>query len=363
MSSFTSSSSQNYLGISLIAFLIFSLSAAGINYLTDPAGIYHQDDDLYNNLAAITLNSENGVVLPKAIDERKYKKALALNFKHTDCIIIGSSHVMQVSSHRHIKSLPTLCNSLINLGVSGATLEDYIVSSEIVLKNKSISSNLKFVFGIDPWSMGFDRDERWVNYGNHEISIISSLRNENRKTIHSTSKYLNLINFDYLYQSLNHLLSTLDTQYESVHLNQAVNPDIGIDSPVTLPDGSIIYSKDTISNFSKTPIPYGGSHYKSDHLDDKEAIALFEDQIRKILNSGHPVYFLLTPYAPNVFKSTNSKTKSQIDHMEPIIRQLANNLGIPVFGSYYPQNIGCDDLDFYDHMHPKASCLTKIVTN
>lgn len=364
MSSSTSSfNEKRFLFVTLFSFIVLVGLTAGLNYAVDPAGIYHVDTSWYENLVKAKLNSKFGVVLPSSVDDRKYRKATALNFNIADCVIIGSSHIMQISSFRETKSLNSLCNNLINLGVSGATLEDYIILSSLALRNNLQNNKLKIIFGIDPWSLGFNRDIRWTNYGPEEEHIIHAMLKDKINTISSAEKVLNLINLQYLYETITELFNKHTDRKEISILIDPVDPEHGQDNYVTLPDNSIIYSSEVLKNFSSTPIPVGGENYKSNYLEDPRAIEIFSTHIYRIQEFGHAVYFLMTPYAPNVFKAHKSETKAQLEHMEPVIRKLGIDLNIPVFGSFNPSLIGCSDNDFYDHMHPKASCLAKIQAN
>jgi hypothetical protein len=175
VSSYISNFSKSYLLVAIASFAFLIGITSVINFTVDPGGIYHQDKEKYQYLAIRSLDSKYGVVLPSSTDDRKYKKSIALNFGNADCVIIGSSHVMQASSYRDENFFPEICKFIINLGVSGATLEDYMILSSLVMRNKSAQRDLKFIFGIDPWSMGPNRDMRWVNYGDDEVYLINNL--------------------------------------------------------------------------------------------------------------------------------------------------------------------------------------------
>ena len=354
---------KRFLVVTLFSFIILSGLTAGLNYAVDPAGIYHEDATRYENLVKAKLNSKFGVVLPSSLDDRKYRKATALNFSSKDCVIIGSSHIMQISSFREKKSLNSLCINLINLGVSGGTLEDYIILSSLALKNNLNNNKLKFIFGIDPWSLGFNRDIRWTNFGPEEEAMIHSLLGYKKNIISSAEKSLNLINLQYFYETISELMKRANYRQGLLILDEPVDPERGHEEYVTLPDNSIIYSSEVLNKFSSTPVPVGGENYKSNYIEDPGAIEVFSAHVHGIKEKGHAVYLLMTPYAPNVFKADISETKAQLEHMEPVIRNLGNDLNLPVFGSFNAKTIGCSDNDFYDHMHPKASCLAKIQTN
>ncbi len=55
------------------------------------------------------------------------------------------------------------------------------------------------------------------------------------------------------------------------------------------------------------------------------------------------------------------KSDQNFLEMENRIRSISKNSGVKVIGSYNPLKCGCDDDEFFDGMHPKDSCMEKIV--
>ena len=55
------------------------------------------------------------------------------------------------------------------------------------------------------------------------------------------------------------------------------------------------------------------------------------------------------------------KTKKHIFlEIEKRFRQFSKEHNIEIIGSYDPVQIGCDENEFYDGMHPKSSCMTAV---
>ena len=44
-------------------------------------------------------------------------------------------------------------------------------------------------------------------------------------------------------------------------------------------------------------------------------------------------------------------------------RNLSKELNVEIVGSYNPLKVGCNEYEFYDGMHPKDSCMDKVVSN
>lgn len=357
---------QKYL-LALGSYTLLTLVGVSfINGYMDPANIYHTNIESHTNRSPSTyasqlLESENGLLWPNdSWNERDIKSSLAENSVNIDCAVLGSSQAMQISSFRKNASLKRLCNSIINLGVSGGTFEDYLAMSYELIQKKHKPNTI--VFSIAPWSLDFHRDSRWDRYKNSYFLMKKMLLSDdtdfNEDGV-SRNKYLiNLINPSYFIRSINQVGKS------AIEIKQApiFNHSKGFDTPVFLPDGSHIYSKAHISNSVPLNIPVGGSSYKikpgpqfSEH-----AISLFEKLITRLHQEGINTILVMTPYHHNVWADSKSITVNALMEVEPRIRKLGRKLNITVLGSYNPDAVGCKPDEFFDFMHAKDSCLSKI---
>jgi len=173
----------------LIVFTILILAfIAVVNFNVDPQRIYSStntnNSSVLKDFAGKLETSEFGIVL-KSLDlnERDRKKALAIYSSNHDCMIIGSSHIMQIGSHANKNSLPNYCSSITNLGVSGAVIEDYMAYTNMILERENKISTL--IYGIDPWSFkqniheGWERQKNNVDEMLNKISIASKYESNN----------------------------------------------------------------------------------------------------------------------------------------------------------------------------------------
>ena len=100
------------------------ITAAGVNFIADPANIYREGRVTPASYIEALVQSKHGLYSKEGMfDERLLAKAAASRSVNADCIVIGSSHVMQISSERKSKALQGTCISLLNLGVSGGRLK------------------------------------------------------------------------------------------------------------------------------------------------------------------------------------------------------------------------------------------------
>ena len=292
-------------------------------------------------------------------NRRDVKKILAKKSNNIDCAIIGSSHVYQVSSVRKNKSLTNICESITNLGVDGGTFEDFLALSYELINKKQKPNTI--VFGITPWALDFYRDKRWGRYGDSYYSMKEILTEnkieQNSKDVFDWSYLVNLINPLYFLQSIEQVGK------KELKINEApvFEHSIGLDTLVMLADGSIISRSKSITNSKTTRIPVGGTVYKirPGSVYSEVAIALFTKLVRKLNESGINTVILMTPYHHNVWLN-NNPTKKVLLEVEARIRKLGSVLGIDVLGSYNPEKNGCSPDEFFDHMHAKDSCLSKI---
>ena len=149
------------------------------------------------------VQSDYGVFTPSNVwNGRDIKHELALHSTSAQCAVIGSSHIMEISSNGEKTSLSDSCLTLINLGVSGASLEDYLALSETILQNKNPPKII--VFGIDPWALNFNRDIRWKRYSQKYLTMKAKLAG--RSSYNPPNVYLeplrNLINREYFLRSM-----------------------------------------------------------------------------------------------------------------------------------------------------------------
>ena len=193
----------------LIVFTILILAfIAVVNFNVDPQRIYSStntnNSSVLKDFAGKLETSEFGIVL-KSLDlnERDRKKALAIYSSNHDCMIIGSSHIMQIGSHANKNSLPNYCSSITNLGVSGAVIEDYMAYTNMILERENKISTL--IYGIDPWSFkqniheGWERQKNNVDEMLNKISIASKYESNNN---YQLSLIWNLFNLEYFIKSI-----------------------------------------------------------------------------------------------------------------------------------------------------------------
>jgi hypothetical protein len=352
-----------YLANTAFVILVF---AASINFIVDPAGVYRPDRDSATKFAATLIQAENGLWWQdESFSDRAIKMSLAKYSNQYECVVIGSSHVMQVGSARKINSLVNICSSILNLGVSGASIEDQFALAYLALKD---GHPKKIVLGVDLWTFAFGKDHRWSFYSDDYLQARrnvfggTSLITSEEPSGSLQSKLRNLLSLEYTIKSFRKAIGDF-THGSDRHL-AILAPKTGESGgahAALLRDGSLLYSGSYIEQAKGKPIALGGELYGTDGiLNDPGAINAYRALLLWIKSKGVEPILLLTPYHQNVWKAANSKNTLALKATEPIVLQIASDLGIAVLGSYNPEAVGCLSTEFFDFMHPTADCLSKL---
>jgi hypothetical protein len=346
---------MNYIFTVLSTAAVLVASAAVLNWTIDPAGLFRKSS-FGQQYAKSLVASEHGLLTPDSFDEREFKSELATDAARYDCVVIGSSHVMQVGSARKHRSLPT-CKSILNLGVSGAGIEDHVVLSWLAL---SAGRPRALIFSIDPWTFAFGKDERWkVRYAEQYPVARMAIEGKNAVSGGSANRWSSLISAQYTKRSLGLLLRGASTP--SIEVARSVDEDVGDEFAITLPDGSLVYSAAYITSTKIAKIPAGGETYKTDGaINDGRAVDLYRRLILWAREQGVKPVLLMTPYHPNVWMLEASPNVKAMVPTEKIVRKMGEELDVPVIGSFRPDIVGCLPDEFYDSMHSMASCVARL---
>lgn len=357
-----------YLRFLLGTVLLVLASTSTLNFVADPAGIYRDGRLNPQSYADALIKSEHGLWNPAdTIDDRLLAKAMTKYGPRVECVVIGSSHVMQISSERMPKSLNGICGSIINLGVSGGGIEDHFVMTYLVLKH---GQPKKIILGVDPWTFSFSEDQSWSTYRDDYFQArteILGLRKAGADRSNSIidavvmSKLANLINLEYTIRSVQAAVRNYRWGPPTITAAPQLDASVGGEYPIRLRDNSTIYAATYIADPNRAIVPLGGTTYKTNgKLNRPDTIDAYRGLLLWIRSKGVEPILLMTPYHENVLKAPSAPNTVAIFATEPLILNLARELDIKVIGSYQPKIVGCLPGEFYDFMHPTADCLTKL---
>jgi hypothetical protein len=341
---------------------------AAFNFTIDPAGIYREPGWNTQAYAYLLSKAEHGLWAPPGkLNERLLAKAKIEYSQNAECFVIGSSHVMQLSSARAQKSLPDICRSLVNIGVSGAGIEDHFALAYLVVQQRSRPKII--VLGIDPWTFSYEKDVRWTVYRNDYFEARGQILGERIEAKYdilggmNIAKLSNLINLQYAVRSVRTAISDYRNWPPTVTSSQMPNISIGGEFPAYLRDGSYVYSAKYIAEAKLASIPVGGGAYKTTGvLNTQDAINAYRALLRWLREQSVEPILLMTPYHDNVWKVPLSADAAAMRATERIVLSLANEINLRVAGSFDPGEVGCSSNEFYDYMHPRPECLGKLRT-
>lgn len=336
-----------------------------VNFYVDPGNIYYREMKIRQkevDLVATFKRSDMGIYYNG--NERFLKTVLAKNSSSVDCFAIGSSRIMQFSSIRSL-NIRKQCKHLLNLAVSGASFEDIFIFLDII-QNLKLDSHPKIIIGIDPWTLKFSMDVRYLTYKGHFDNFILQNGLSSTKRAGEQNQYnkiLNLINLEYTSLSIKRIFASKESPRQEDALYSSVvsksDPNHFKDA-ITLPDGSHLYSAEYIENNTTSEEYRQSPDYKlNGEVVDPAAVSLFFEAI-EVLKNDYKIILLLTPYHHSAFSTENLKYQKYFNQVEETVRSFGQKLNIKILGSFNPKSVGCQADEFYDFMHPKSSCINRI---
>lgn len=332
--------------LNIVLFSLFSLiPIATVSILGDASALFYKArfyGDLEENLKLMKL-----IEVTANHDERIFKKTLLeanaeLKF---DKVIFGSSRVMLVSSKQSL-----------NLGVSGASLEDILALYQILVEQKITMDTV--LIGVDPW-LFYNADSRWKSIAKYYFDFKGS--QDMRLGKHRLSQLLDPI---YFQESLKNLVTNGINSPYIFHNEHPIHHS----GTLIFPRGHIEYGE-KYRNATKSEVEEKidaylspRNHYKlnADVNLETDRIRLFENFISKLRVKGIVVCAIFPSYHPRVYFDLKNRYKV-IEQTENIVREMDNFDCF--YGSYNPELSSINDDFFYDGMHLKEAGIRKILKN
>jgi len=240
---------------------------------------------------------------------------------------------------------------LLNLSVSGASLEDLVAIWE--LSSKKFDPKYVF-FGADPWIFNLNSGQnRWTSLS-EEYSLALDRLGISKEVNYSSAQpdsYFNKIAVG-LYDSLN--LSKIKAEDDTPSATDKIRKD-----------GSRVYNL-SYANKSSSEVDRGSQSYISyamgNYTYSNEVRTILEKFASELKRQDKKVVFVLSPYHPKLFDLMRLEDRKFLE-IESKFREIAESSGAEVIGSYDPVKVGCASNDFYDGMHPKDKCVDKIFSS
>ena len=291
--------------------------------------------------------SENEFIYFEDMDDRKFIEGrLSFPLKSVNHIVVGSSRVMQINSE-------IIGEPILNLAVSGASIEDDIaISLEAVAK-----LNAKNVYiAADPWLLNINDNpvsyksidklyEYWFERAKENLPIKPFIASLDKSAIGRKNN--------------NYFVQLRDKIYKFKH-PIPTNNSIGKTAKKAY-DGAHIYDNKTSDknlnlsdNFSQL-LKYRMENFEYDNIAEEKLLLL----INYLKKNNVKVALILAPYHPELYKLME-QNKPIFVAIENKFREIALDHEIKIIGSYDGGKFGCKEEDFYDGIHPKASCINRL---
>lgn len=286
--------------------------------------------------------SESDAIYSSNINERIFvKNRIGYEKSNPEALVIGSSRIMQASS----KGTGI---ELLNLSVSGASLEDLVAIWE--LSSKKFNPTYVFL-GADPWIFNRNSGQsRWTSLSEEYSKALAGLgiSKEINVSPAKSQSYLNTIAVR-LYYFFNH--SKIKAEDDKPSMTDKIRKD-----------GSRVYNL-SYANKSSSEVERGVQSYifyaMTNYSYSSEVESILGRFVSELKRQDKKVVFVLSPYHPALFQLMRSEDRKFLE-IESKFREIAVSSGAELIGSYDPVKVGCSSEDFYDGMHPKDNCINKI---
>jgi hypothetical protein len=333
-----------------------------VNLTQDPANLF-SGSQYEQGIASLLLQGSN-VKNVSNYDERLVQKYYVNGLTQPkDIVVLGSSRAMMIRSD----IFPG--RRFFNSSVSGASLEDHIAIYELYHEKKLDPAIV--IIAVDPWLLNrYNGQNRWKSLEGEYVAATERFSQSPPPLFGSAvfgaegAKLLELISPSYFQQSLKALL-----HYSKPEPYVSTSAEEG-ETQIKRGDGAISYDQKTrslsVDEVRRAAISYAeqGSVYSLEKFVSLDAD--YQKEMDNFLTSlrreNIRVVMLLAPYHPEVYKRLIEQQKYRIIvKAQRFFEELAQRHAIPLLGSFNPADCGCSDADFYDGMHPRESCVRKIL--
>ena len=305
-------------------FLLFSFKVLLIPILIVIVNIvvdYRSQERGISEMFLRDLKKNDSLTLKVNLPERKFIKYRIINGNDSfSNIVLGSSRSMLIGNQTS--------NEVLNLSVSGAILKDFIEIFNLIKKH---NVKLKSVIvEISPWILNNNAtDKRYLEFGE--------------------SNYLKYLSYNYLLENITFPKYTLVENEYSFRKYF---------------DGSINYGKNYQKNYKQKIKEY----VRQSDLNNLQGFnkindlktSEFIDFLNNLKNEEVEITFLKQPYPPSI-NSIILNRYPNILETDKIINHVSKEFNIKIKGSFFPEEDGLIDEDYYDGLHLTVQGTKKLL--
>lgn len=329
----------------IIGVLTILLCVGLVNTIIDKKGVYFGNkvaQFYYLKYAKNLIQSK--IPIPAKENERLIKYYLA-DLSDSPNYLIGSSRSILIN-HDDIKE-----QRLINLSVSGATFEDFLLLLGKLLEKKNLPKKIYLEF--DPWFFSKDAGFKFLEvFDFYEASLaqFDFIYEPSHRNL-LEEKAMHIFNKNYFIYNLSSLWAKKAQSDSLLWSDQSYNAD-----------GTLNYSKayeDNAASIS-TSTKELKFKYALDFIKiDPSIVEKFRETIRLCKMKGIQVVFIVLPYHPSINKDQYTSIKSKLITFYNGLKQISKDLQVSLYGNILPDEYHLKNEDFYDGIHLKKSGISK----
>ena len=323
-------------------------------------------DEARVQAVAAALGPGEAVLGYRNVDERRFQRARLGAIPRPQVVVFGSSRAMQIAGALVGVAAP----KFYNLGMSAATVEDFVGLWEILRRQDKIPE--RAIFSLDPWIFNAETEPgHWAREvdaftaGHSRWTIIDAARG-------AWNRAKELVSYEVLRESARRLRRTLRSRpvaaAGAAEAAIVAEPAVG-DRQALRADGSLIYDG-AFQHRSPLQVQEDAVHWAATNGPNlvrfrfnPERLRLLEALWRDLRARGVQIVAYIPPYHPAAWRvmAAEPRQHEALDEMRAAIAALAARMKVPFRDFADPAAIPCTADEFFDGVHPRPSCLEKLL--
>jgi len=332
--------------------LVFLAVVFGVNYVADPANILHADYE--QALVQILLSGQNAAGVDNMDDRRFIELYAAGRTEPVDTLVLGSSRSLQITAQ------VTGVENTVTAGVTGSDLRD-VISNYFLFEQAGLAP-AEVVLSLDCWYLSAGNLDGRANVHGYEAFCKQISSQPLRTGLRQATQLKNFFSFSYFQSSVDYLRKNGFSK-----AMPTATPLYWAEGAIKRADGSYGYAESYRARSQQEideaaakvriadTLAAGFSGVEPALCTQLEAFVQYLQQkdiaVRLLLSPVHPDYYAYMLERPERY--------AQVFESERFYRQMAQRLGLAVYGSFDPAALGVTNADFYDELHPREEALAR----
>lgn len=337
-----------------LLFLPLVLLLVCVNWYADPANVLQSG---YEVRAAEILASGQNAANLRNMDDRAFMRTyVELRTQPVGTLAIGSSHCMQMTTGL------TGDPDFFCAGMTGADLRDCISVYRLFCEKGFAPQRVILV--VDPWFFCENTlERRAMTEGYAAFCAEHGFTPYGVDSSYLWERFMQKGNFF----SIPYFQSSLEYLKKGLHRNREIVPTAEhlAEGAMRRADGSYCYEAEyrnappeVVRQLAQDCITIPPEYVRNFTGITWDLVEQLRAFLQEMQADGVQAAVMLAPYHPHYYAHMReSELYREILSMEGIVREMAEELGIPAFGSFDPAVCGLDETDFYDAQHCREEAM------